>query len=226
MIPTLQHVRLFLRVLLYGAGCIVVGVLCMMLYVISQFDGTAEFPTDCAVVFGAAVHSVGTPGPGINRRVQTATRLYAEGKVNSLFLTGGKGSAEQASEAQVMRRVAMREGVPPEDILLEEEAHSTWQNLELVRPLMADCQSAVGISDRYHLARIQSLAWIQGWGPLTTYPADQTSTFRFEVRSVLREALALIYYSIILVFDSDARAQLSYPNGEKPTFGLLSSHSR
>ena len=59
------------------------------------------------------------------------------------------------------------QGVDPDRITLEEEATSTWENLVYARPLVSDCSSIVGISDRYHLARIQYLAELQDWG---SYP--------------------------------------------------------
>jgi len=159
----------------------------LTIFVISQFDGNAVFPVDCAIVFGSAVHGIGTAGPGITRRVTTAADLYHEGKVQKLFLTGGKGDENKESEAHVMRKVALLQGVDPEDIVLEEQATSTIENIMLTTPLLTDCKSIVGISDRYHLARIAYL------GDIQTYPADKLPTRAFEVRAVLREVAAFLY---------------------------------
>ncbi|PIQ76559.1 hypothetical protein COV83_02505, partial [Candidatus Peregrinibacteria bacterium CG11_big_fil_rev_8_21_14_0_20_49_14] len=162
-----------------------------------QFSGDdIDFPVDCAVVFGAAVHKGSVPGPGITRRVETAVDLYNKGKVKTIFLTGGKGSEELESEAAVMQKVAMRMGVDPADIVLEDQARSTWENLQLTAPLVADCTSIVGISDRYHLARIAFLADMQGWGNFRTLPAKRVPNPLFETRAAFREALGIVYYSL------------------------------
>ncbi|TSC98140.1 MAG: Uncharacterized protein Greene101449_996 [Candidatus Peregrinibacteria bacterium Greene1014_49] len=96
-----------------------------------------------------------------------------------------------------MRSVAMRNGIDPDIIALEEESTSTWENLVYSRPLIKECASIVGISDRYHLARIQYLAEIQGWGNLPVYPADNPPNDAFTLRSMLREVAAMLYYMLV-----------------------------
>ncbi len=194
MIPTRLHVRFLLRLLLILGVTGGTLLLLLMVYIALKFDGSAVLPVDCAMVFGAAVHSKDDPGPGITRRVETAANLYHQGLIKRVFLSGGKGDATKESEAQVMRKVALLLGIAPESLKLEEFSTSTWENLEKTRPLMQGCESVVGISDRYHLARIGYLAYLQGWGELQTYPADRRAPWYFEVRSVLREMAGLLYY--------------------------------
>jgi vancomycin permeability regulator SanA len=163
--------------------------------VATHFEGKATLPADCALVFGAAVYGMNVPGPAIVRRVGTAAALHREGSVGRLFLSGGRGGDQTGeSEAHVMREQAMEHGVPSNDIVIEEEARSTWENLMYTRPLMSGCQSVVGISDRYHLARITLLARRQGWGTLQTIPADVRADRAQETRSILREAFGYVYY--------------------------------
>ncbi|MDP6575270.1 MAG: YdcF family protein [Candidatus Peribacteraceae bacterium] len=201
MIPEFFHVRFILRL----GG--VIAALCVIIYlsavatVIMNFDGTSpEYPVDCAIVFGAAVGKGSTPGPGINRRVQTAAELYKKNYVKKIIMSGGKGSEWVESEAEVMRKVGMLEGINPEDILLEDKSRSTWENIKYSKPLLEsgvyDCTAKVGISDRYHLARISLLARKQGIDGFDTHPASVKAPFAFEMMSVLREALGVIYYII------------------------------
>lgn len=197
--------RRMLGVLKTIAGTILIFFLLLVSYVLANFNGTATLPADCAIVFGAAVHGVpdgeeGTtqavPGPGILRRVYTAVRLHKEGRVGKLFFTGGKGEGMPASEAGVMRDVALSQGIDSADITIEEHARSTSENLKFIRPYIRDCQNVIGISDAYHLARIELLAYLQGWR-LPTYPAEGRTNVYFTVRSVLREALALVYVTAL-----------------------------
>lgn len=167
-------------------------------FVLSRFGGTATLPADCALVFGAAVHGkeMGDElaGPGIARRVSTAADLYHKKLIKKLFLSGGKGSGTYITEAQVMKSYAEQRGVEAGDMILEGDSTSTWENIHNTRPLMAGCRTVVGISDRYHLARIEFLAGKQGWG-LKTYPAAMHATIGFEAWSVVRETLAILFYA-------------------------------
>src|SRR3989344_727617 len=168
--------------------------------VIFHFSGNAAFPMECAVVFGAAVREGDEAGPGIYRRVETAVHLYKEGSVRRLFFTGGLGEGDLLSEARVMREAAIEMGADPEVISLEERAASTWQNIEFVQSLVSDCESVVGISDRYHLARIRLIAWLQGV-PMQVYPAEREAGLDFEAVAVPREAAGLLVYLFTWVYD-------------------------
>lgn len=169
------------------------------------FAGNASLPADCGLVFGAALGARNTPGPAIVRRVGEAARLWREGLVDTLILTGGKGDGRQFSEAAVMRQEAIRDGVDGRDILIEDAARSTKENLANSRFLVENhCETVVAISDRYHLARIRLLAKRAGWGSLPTHGVDEpplpqgmrTSPLSAKARTVLRELAAYVYYAV------------------------------
>ena len=182
--------------------------------------GQGSGGTVCALVFGAAVHRGALPGPGITRRVGTATRLYHEGILQHIILSGGKGEDGMASEAEVMRDVALENEIPAGDLTLEDQSRSTWENLLNSRPLTGSCTSVIGISDRYHLARIAYLAHRQGWEDIRTLPSDLEAPWYFEVRSISREVAALLYYMVIThVYPIDEISQHDIPDTIEP--GLL-----
>lgn len=166
--------------------------------VYAHFDGTADLPADCAIVFGAAVYGQNLPGPAITRRIEAAAALYHEDKVQKLILSGGKGIGVRESEAQVMRTLAQQLGVENADIVVEDQSHSTWENILHARNLTQGCNSVVGISDQYHLARIELLSWRQGWSELQTVPATDRPPEESEKRSIQREVLAYLYYVLFL----------------------------
>lgn len=171
-----------------------------ILTIISGFQGTATFPIDCAIVFGAAVHGEDLPGPGIRRRMNTAIRLLREGSIDRIIVTGGQGAGMSVTEAAVMEEYARENGVDPALVIMETRSHSTWENLLFTHPLAKNCASIVGISDRYHLSRIRLIASIQDWDNLMTYPADVRPTPVFLIKSVLREAIAYVYYGLRLQY--------------------------
>ncbi len=168
-------------------------------YVHHGFTGNAVFPADCAVVFGAAVYRGSQPGPAITRRVAAAADLYRNDQVKTLILTGGRGEGNARTEAEVMQSYAIRQGVDRDDIVMENTARSTWENIEYARNLTRDCKSVVAVSDQYHLGRITLLAWRQGWFDLQTYPAqDREPVAGIERWSFQREVFGVLYYGLFL----------------------------
>ncbi len=162
-----------------------------------HFSGSATLPAECALVFGAAVYG-NLPGPAIVRRISTAAELYRTKKVKTLILSGGRGEGNRQSEAQVMKTEALKQGVDEKDIVMEDQSHSTWENVLHSKNLTTPCSSVVGISDGYHLARIRLIAWRQGWGELQTIPASTRPTSESEEKSVLRETFGYLYYMLRL----------------------------
>lgn len=204
--------------LIIAASVLLLVSAALTIFVVSHFDGSAQSLEQgrpyfalrapwgrgvgqiCGLVFGAAVHRNSLPGPGIARRVETAARLYREGFLQHIILSGGKGEEGVASEAQVMRDVALEDGIPKGDLTLEGDSRSTWENLKYSRPLTGSCVTVIGISDRYHLARITFLARLQGWGSLQTFPSDLEPPWPFEMKSIAREVAAMVYYIILSPF--------------------------
>lgn len=209
MIPSRAQCRWLLKCIFRLSLAILFIFSLLMLSVVSRFGGDGKALLDaqsgagnhpgggeCAIVFGAAVREGSRPGPGISRRIETAVDLYHAGEIQTIILTGGKGAETLDSEAEVMRKLAMRLGVDPTDLRSEDRARSTWENLLFTRNLVEDCSKVVGISDRYHLARIAYLARLQGWEDLRTLPASRGPGLLFELRAVVREALGLAYYFV------------------------------
>lgn len=172
------------------------ALLSVLFIVLSQFDGNGELPAECAVVFGAAVYGLDRPGPAIVRRVTGAATYYKEGRIERVILAGGKGRGNLQSEAQVMKTVAVEQGIDPQDIVLEQSSQSTIENLIFSQNLTSDCSSIVAISDQYHLARISLLAGRIGWGELQTIPTTQRPPNVSEIRSIGREVIAYVYYAL------------------------------
>ncbi len=179
-------------------------VLLSLIFILVGFRGNAELPADCGLVFGAAISGRNTAGPAIVRRVDGAAALWKEGMLQILILSGGKGDSWRLSEAAVMRQQAIRSGVDARNILIEDTARSTKENLSKSKQIVDEhCASVVAISDQYHLARIRLLAKQSGWGTLRTYGVPDRPE-RGESRSVVRELAAYLYYA----FGADAFLQL------------------
>lgn len=71
------------------------------------------------------------------------------------MLTGGIGTGKQYSESHIGRAFAQRLGVLSEAIIIEENSHTTQQNLREAATLMRryGMQSAIIVSEPLHLKR-------------------------------------------------------------------------
>ena len=98
------------------------------------------------------------------RRVRHAARLYKEGLVPRLLVTGGVTAPGRPAEAELMAAVAVDAGVRPGDILVEPLARTTMENLAQSaallreRDLLESLSTVILVSCAYHMARARLLA--------------------------------------------------------------------
>nr|AYM52271.1 hypothetical protein [Stigmatella aurantiaca Sg a15] len=196
------------RLLLVVGGVLTCGVFGLAWRVdrFGQQDRAA--PADVLVVLGARVLPGGVPSGALFARVEKAVALYQQGVAPRLLFSGGLG-VHPPSEAQVMRALAVRLGVPTEACILEEQSHSTEQNArysaELLRALGA--QRVVVVSDPYHLLRARQYFRLQGW-EVATSPALLTERNLHAVDRLywtVREAFALLVHPRVLLARSASR---------------------
>ncbi len=101
-------------------------------------------PADAAVVLA---------GDPDYERTKTAARLLLDGEVRLLIVTGGEpGPGDSASS---LRAVAIRAGVPPERIRMEQVSHGTHGSMEAIREILAQegIRSLAVVTSPYHQRR-------------------------------------------------------------------------
>ena len=114
---------------------------------------------DVAIVLGAAV--VGDqPTPVFAARIDHAIALYKTGRVKALLFTGARSPEDTLSEASSARAYAIKAGVLPDDILIEENSRTTRQNLVEAQLVMRanSKRHAIIVSDPVHLRRASLMA--------------------------------------------------------------------
>jgi len=114
---------------------------------------------ECAfVVLGHKLLPDGSPSHFLASRVQFACEQFSQRKhvSNIIVMTGGRvqDSAIQ-SEAECMKRLAEKHGVPPENVVLEDQARTTYENAINARLLLQPLQpkSVFIITSAYHMRR-------------------------------------------------------------------------
>lgn len=160
----------------------------------------ATAPADVILILGASVWPDERPSPILLSRVQAGVALYKQGYAPRIIVSGGLGKLPP-SEAEVMRRVAVGMGVPPDDILMEDQSHSTMANIRNSARIMAahGWRSVLLVTDPYHEFRACRIAADAG---LEAYPAPATDSPgwtipRLRAYYTLREVFAVIAYEIL-----------------------------
>ena len=164
------------------------------------FFGTTDYrrPADAAVVFGARVYASGSPSPLLEDRIRTGIELYSSGLVSTLVMSGGDG-ADGFNEARVMRDEAIRAGVAPSAIVVDDAGDSTEATVANTVALLAVRYGSdlppriIAVSQAYHLPRIQLSFATAGVDVLTVPAADPVPIGEMPVL-VVREVPAFWVY--------------------------------
>jgi uncharacterized SAM-binding protein YcdF (DUF218 family) len=125
---------------------------------------------DTLIVLGTPCTTDGKPSPEQRERVLEGVRELRAGVAPRMIVTGG-AAHNQFVEADCMKRLAVEQGVPTEDVLEEKQAKDTIQNIWFSHELMEEHEwrSAEVVSSPSHLPRtalilehytgVNALAW-------------------------------------------------------------------
>lgn len=150
-----------------------------------------EIPqTDAAIILGAAINT-----PALYNRSLEGLRLYQQRKTNLLVLSGGRISDEDISEAAYMKKTILKNEFAPVPFVLEDQSHTTYENIKNSKKLIPDAKSIIIVSDIFHLARGVIMAKREGFAhvywsaPDPNYYNKKDLAFYY-----FREFVALIDY--------------------------------
>ena len=116
-------------------------------------------PADVAVILGAGA-SDEKVSPVFQERINHGISLYKNHYVKKLIFTGGTGDGNQKSDAYIAMQYAIKQGVPKDDILLEEMSVITQENIKNAKMIMDknSYHTAILVSDPLHMARALRLS--------------------------------------------------------------------
>ena len=159
-------------------------------------NNVVDVQADAAIVLGAAVWG-NEVSPVFRERINHAIELYRSGRVRKVIFTGGQGNRNEQTEAAAARAYAMRNGVPENDILIEETSHTTYENVVNAKQL-ADAhglKKVLLVSDPMHMKRAVAMAGDIG---LEAYPSPTPTTryqgWRSQMGSLAHETYYYIGY--------------------------------
>jgi uncharacterized SAM-binding protein YcdF (DUF218 family)/glycosyltransferase involved in cell wall biosynthesis len=157
---------------------------------------------DAIVVFAGGVGESGQAGGGYQERVKQAVDLYRQGYAPRMIFSSGFVFAFQ--EAEVMKSLAVANGVPERAILLEKQAANTRDNVVLSdRILQAQgWRSILLVSSPYHMRRAL-LVWRRAAPdvevtptpvPQSQFYAHQRGASLAQIRGLVQEYAAIAVY--------------------------------
>lgn len=151
---------------------------------------------DSVIILGAAINT-----PALTNRTLTALHLYQDGKADSIILSGGKIADADISEAQFMQKVINRNTADPINYIMEDQSHTTYENIKNSKAKMGDKDSIIIVSDKFHLARAFLVAkragfeTVQWASPQPDYYSKQDLHYYY-----IREFVAILSYIPKFIF--------------------------
>lgn len=159
-------------------------------------------PADAAIVLGAGASDAGV-SPVFQERINHGIWLYRSGYVKKIILTGGYGRGNAHSDAYTAKRYALSQGVPEEDILLEEESSITRENIENAKGIMESCSydTAIIVSDPLHMKRAMLMARDSGIEAYSSpTPTTRYVSWKTKLPFLAREVFFYTGYLLYRIF--------------------------
>jgi uncharacterized SAM-binding protein YcdF (DUF218 family)/glycosyltransferase involved in cell wall biosynthesis len=159
-------------------------------------------PADAIVVFAGGVGESGKAGGGYQERVKQAVDLYRQGLAKHVIFSSGYVFAFR--EAEIMRDLAVANGVPAEAVVLEQRAANTYQNVVYSNEILQShgWRSILLVSSPYHMRR-GLLVWHRAAPQVVVVatPVPQSQFYEHgaganleQIRGLLQEYLAIARY--------------------------------
>jgi uncharacterized SAM-binding protein YcdF (DUF218 family) len=151
---------------------------------------------DAIVVLGAAINT-----KEIYYRSLQGLKLYQAGDAPVIVLSGGQDFPKAPTEAEYMEKVINANSTTSVALILENQSHSTYDNIKNTKNIIGPDKSIIIVSDGYHLARAVVMAEREGFkvvywsSPNPSYYKPSELAFYYG-----REFLAMISYIPKFIF--------------------------
>ena len=153
-----------------------------------------------ALVLGARVFPSGTPSPFLAARLDLAHRLYRDGKVR-VVLVSGDNMAPEYNEPDAMRTYLIDAGMPPEAVIADYAGFDTYDSCARARRIFG-VEQLVIVTQSYHLPR--AVATCRALGVDATGVGDDSLRgSRAWRRGAIRDQLACVKTVIDLATGRD-----------------------
>ena len=147
--------------------------------------------TDAIVVLGAQVKADGTLSVQLQWRLDKALEIYRS-HPQLIVVCGAQGTDEPVTEAEAMRSYLVANGVPENQVLMDDTSFNTRQNLANAKKLLPEgARSVLIVTSNYHLPRALAIASDAG---LEACGVGSPIKLIWWPKNHFREALAWVKY--------------------------------
>ena len=162
---------------------------------IISYDGLSDEmeQADVALIPGSKVENDGQPSQRLKARLEWGIKIYRQGLVRKLIVSGGKGE-EGFEEADVMKEYLVNQKIPTEDIITDNRGYTTYEFAINCSEIMKtnNYKSVLIISQYFHICRTK-LA-LKKSGIENIYSVHVHYYEWRDIFSLLREVFAYYYY--------------------------------
>jgi uncharacterized SAM-binding protein YcdF (DUF218 family) len=158
--------------------------------------------SDVIVVFGGGVGETGSPGKSTIERARYAAQLYKEGYADKIIFSSGYSYIY--NDAENMRLIALSAGVLDKDIILEQGANNTYENVIFSKKILDRYKwdLVLLITSPYNTRRTQLIFNKSGGGIKVFYTPVKNSQFYDrnlgvrpeQIKAIAHEYMGILYY--------------------------------
>lgn len=154
------------KVLVYGIiiiAIILIIILIINLYVristnkkiIKENEYSKLSDVDCIIILGAGIWG-DKPSPMLEDRLQEGIKLYQNNVSDKIIMSGDHGR-EEYDEVNIMKKYAIENGVPSENIFMDHAGFSTYESIYRAKDIFK-AKKVVIVTQKYHLYRALYIA--------------------------------------------------------------------
>ncbi len=159
-----------------------------------RYGPTSSTPkAEVGLVLGAGLQADGSPSPVLAARVIAGVELYKARTVRKLVMSGDNSRALY-DEVSAMKALAVTNGVPADDVLLDYAGFRTLDSCVRIRKVFGQT-TVVVVSQRFHLSRARYLcaqAGVTTWTKEADDPRSTREIWKSQVRELLARWAAVI----------------------------------
>lgn len=135
----------------------------------------------------------------IDKGIQLFQQYHTKETPIKLIFTGGQGNDEEISEGEAMASYAMEKGIQPENIIIEDQAVNTYENMLFSKRLIEEdvkkrglerTYGCIAVTNNFHVFR--TLLWARKV-ELKCDGAGSKTKFYFWLNALIREFIGVLY---------------------------------
>ncbi len=156
------------RIFLVSAGAVTVvcavGAVALSIAMLKAMNDKPDGKPVTLIVLGCQINGE-SPSLMLRSRLDTAYDYLVENEDIKVIVSGGQGSDEVTSEADVMQKYLIKRGISENRIYIEDKSTSTEENLEFSKDIIEKeglCRDIAIVTDGFHQLRADIFAKRQG----------------------------------------------------------------